>query len=94
MNMYRIILVDDEEEVRKGIIRKIQWEKLGFTIVGDAIDSMLRENGEEGTFFNREHPKAMSELNNMYVTSKDIDETVKRLSFPISEAINMALEIT
>ena len=41
MNMYRIILVDDEEEVRKGIIRKIQWEKLGFTIVGDA------ENGED-----------------------------------------------
>lgn len=63
------------------------------TIVGDAIDSMLRENGEEGTFFNREHPKAMSELNNMYVTSKDIDETVKRLSFTISEAINMALEM-
>lgn len=41
MNTYRIILVDDEEEVRKGIIRKIQWEALGFTIVGDA------ENGEE-----------------------------------------------
>lgn len=63
------------------------------TIVGDAIDSMLRENGEEAAFFNREHPKAMSELNNMYVTSKDIDETIKRLSFTISEAINMALEI-
>lgn len=41
MNMYRIFLVDDEEEVRKGIIRKIQWEHLGFTVVGDA------ENGEE-----------------------------------------------
>ena len=36
MNMYRIFLVDDEEEVRKGIIRKIQWEHLGFTVVGDA----------------------------------------------------------
>lgn len=35
----------------------------------------------------------MSELNNMYVTSKDIDETVKRLSFTISEAINIALDI-
>ena len=30
MNLYRIILVDDEEEVRKGIIRKIDWEALGF----------------------------------------------------------------
>ena len=29
MNLYRIILVDDEEEVRKGIIRKIDWNHLG-----------------------------------------------------------------
>ena len=63
------------------------------TIVGDAIESMIQESGEEGYFFNREHPKALSELNNMYVTRKDIDETVKRLSFTISEAINIALDI-
>lgn len=64
------------------------------TIVGDAIESMIEENGgENGSFFNRDHPKALSELNNMYVTSKDIDETIKRLSFTISEAINIALEI-
>ena len=36
MNLYRIILVDDEEEVRKGIIRKIDWNQLGFEVVGDA----------------------------------------------------------
>ena len=41
MGLYRILLVDDEEEVRKGIIRKMEWEKLGFEVVGDA------ENGEE-----------------------------------------------
>ena len=41
MNLYRIILVDDEEEVRKGIIRKIDWETLGFQVVGDA------ENGQD-----------------------------------------------
>lgn len=63
------------------------------TIVGDAIESMLKECGEEGAIFNRQNPRAMSELNNMYVTSKDIDETIKRLSFTISEAINMALEM-
>lgn len=39
--LYRIILVDDEEEVRKGIIRKIDWQSLGFEVAGDA------ENGEE-----------------------------------------------
>lgn len=41
MSLYRIMLVDDEEEVRKAIIRKMDWEQLGFTMVGDA------ENGED-----------------------------------------------
>ena len=41
MDLYRIILVDDEEEVRKSSIRKIDWTSVGFTVVGDA------ENGEE-----------------------------------------------
>lgn len=41
MELYRIILVDDEEEVRKSIIRKIDWEAVGFSVVGDA------ENGED-----------------------------------------------
>ena len=36
MSLYRIILADDEEEVRKGIIRKIDWARLGFQVVGDA----------------------------------------------------------
>ena len=52
------------------------------TIVGDAMKACCRNTGK-ADIFNREHPKAMSELNNMYVTSKDIDETVKRLSFTI-----------
>ncbi|MCD8083765.1 MAG: response regulator [Clostridiales bacterium] len=41
MSLYRLILVDDEEEIREGIIRKIPWEKLGFAVVGDA------ENGQD-----------------------------------------------
>ena len=41
MSLYRIMLVDDEEEVRKGIIRKIDWKNLGFQVVGDA------ENGQD-----------------------------------------------
>lgn len=41
MNLYRIILVDDEEEVRKSIIKKIDWKSAGFQVVGDA------ENGQE-----------------------------------------------
>ena len=41
MSLYRILLADDEEEVRKGIIRKMDWERLGFLVAGDA------ENGED-----------------------------------------------
>lgn len=39
--MYKLILVDDEEEVRKGVLKKIEWNKYGFEIVGEA------ENGRE-----------------------------------------------
>ncbi len=41
MNLYRIMVVDDEEEIRVGIIKKIDWESNGFLIVGDA------ENGQD-----------------------------------------------
>ena len=41
MDLYKILIVDDEEEIRLGIIKKISWEKLGFMVVGDA------ENGQE-----------------------------------------------
>lgn len=41
MRLYRIMLVDDEEEIRLGIIKKIDWESNGFIVVGDA------ENGKE-----------------------------------------------
>ncbi|HHV31530.1 MAG TPA: response regulator [Clostridiales bacterium] len=40
MALYRILLVDDEEEVREGIIRKIDWESLGFEVAGDAENGL------------------------------------------------------
>lgn len=39
--MYKLLLVDDEEEVRQGIVNKIEWEKYGFQLAGEA------ENGRE-----------------------------------------------
>lgn len=53
------------------------------TIVNDALEKAA---------YRCEEPQVFAELNNMYVTGKDIDATIKRLSFMISEAINMALE--
>ena len=41
MKDYRVLLVDDEEEIRTGISRKIDWASLGFALVGEA------GNGEE-----------------------------------------------
>ncbi len=39
--MYTIVVADDEEELRKAIIRKINWEEIGFQVAGEA------ENGIE-----------------------------------------------
>ena len=59
------------------------------TIVGDAVEQVEREM----LFCSDIHALKMAELQNMYVTTKDIDDVINRLSYTISEAINIALEI-
>lgn len=39
--MYKLMLVEDEEDVREGIIQEIDWSALGYEIIGTA------ENGKE-----------------------------------------------
>lgn len=39
--MYKLILADDEEDVREGVVQEIEWERLGFEVAGVA------ENGKE-----------------------------------------------
>ncbi|MCM1552976.1 MAG: GPR endopeptidase [Butyrivibrio sp.] len=58
------------------------------TIVGDALKKWLDEETDE-RFDSR---LAFAELNNMYMTGKDIDAVVKRVSFTLSEGINIAME--
>ena len=41
MGQYRVIVVDDEEEIREGIIRKIDWNALGYEVVGSAENGCL-----------------------------------------------------
>ena len=36
MTTYKVLLVDDEEEVRNAIEQRINWEELGFELIGKA----------------------------------------------------------
>ena len=36
MNLYSVLLVDDEEEVYSVIMKKLDWEAMGFRIAGYA----------------------------------------------------------
>ena len=55
------------------------------TIVNDAIGHLHQDDLEiQNTFY---------DMHNMYVTAKDIDSTIKRLGFTLSEALNMAFLI-
>jgi len=63
------------------------------TIVGDALEKLLGDDKEFDTFkYMGQHRTAFSELNNMYMTGKDIDAVIKRVSFTVSEGINIAME--
>ncbi|MBQ4059192.1 MAG: GPR endopeptidase [Lachnospiraceae bacterium] len=72
------------------------------TIVNDAMDLMVNAIGKQSTknvlkkFNDEERYQLACEmvtpyLENMFVTPKDIDEAVKRISYTISEAINQAV---
>lgn len=71
------------------------------TIVNDAMDKIVEAIGKQGTKhvfkkFNEEERYQLAcemispYLEKMFVTPKDIDEAVKRISYTISEAINTA----
>ncbi len=63
------------------------------TIVGDALERIMEsEQGFDRVKYMGNHRTAFVELNNMYMTGKDIDAVVKRVSYTVSEGINMALE--
>lgn len=57
------------------------------TIVGDSIEEYVAKCRDEGMRENKEH-LIPPYLYGMFVTPKDIDETMERTSYTISEAIN------
>lgn len=62
------------------------------TIVGDALEKMLEEDKDlENVKYKEKQRLQFAELNNMYMTGKDIDAVIKRVSFTVSEGINIAV---
>ena len=64
----------------------------GASIVADAFERlfMMKDSLIENDYV-EELRKDLPELSNMYVTAKDIDDVMKRLSYTVSEGINIAL---
>lgn len=63
------------------------------TIVGDALEKLMEgEQDFDRVKYMGQHRMAFAELNNMYMTGKDIDAVIKRVSFTVSEGINIAME--
>lgn len=63
------------------------------TIVIDAIEEISKETGADTySKFVETHTKTIGELQNMFVTGKDVDAIVERLADTLSLAINMTFE--
>lgn len=65
----------------------------GATIVNDALEKFLEEEKELEDVKYHGVRLQLPELNNMYMTGKDIDAVIKRVSFTVSEGINIAMEM-
>ena len=64
------------------------------TIVMDALEKLLEdEKGMNPVKYRSRQQPPFPELNNMYMTGKDIDAVIKRISFTVSEGINIAMEM-
>ena len=52
MTTYKVLLVDDEEEVRNAIEQRINWEELGFEVIGKAqngVASVMEKRKQSAT---------------------------------------------
>ena len=50
MQRYSVLLVDDEEDVIQVIMKKIDWERMGFTVIGYAHNGVEALEMAENVF--------------------------------------------
>ena len=71
--MFKVLLVDDEEEVRIGIKNKIDWNHYGFEVIGEA------ENGREALdFFDESVPDiVITDINMPFMDGLELTAAIK-----------------
>lgn len=76
--MYRVIVVDDESEIREGIINRIPWAELGYEVVGSA------ENGIEALELveNLQPDLVMSDIKIPFMDGLTLAERIRDISLP------------
>lgn len=84
MRKYKLLIVDDEIEVRKGIINKVDWDKLGFEIVGEG------ENGKEALeIFEKTMPDVLlTDIKMPFMDGLQLTQCVKE-KYPTTKVIVM-----
>ena len=82
MDKYTILLVDDEEEVIQAIIRKINWEELGFSVLGYA------DNGVKALEMIEEHQPdvVMTDIRMPYMDGMELCSHI-RMEYPAMKIV-------
>ena len=80
--MYKLLLVDDEEDVREGVFQEIDWNKCGFEVVGKA------ENGKEALDLVERMPPdvVVTDIKMPFMDGLKLSELVKE-KFPTTKII-------
>lgn len=73
--MYTVVVADDEEELRRAIVRRIDWERIGFRVAGEA------ENGVEALeLVEREQPDLLlTDIKMPFVSGIDLARQVREI---------------
>jgi two-component system response regulator YesN len=72
--MYKVLVADDEDDVRKGIIGSIPWNELGFIVAGEA------QNGREALdICEKELPDLLiADINMPYISGLELAEALEK----------------